>query len=182
MAFQPKTARIVLHIVNHPTQLPWSMKDALVIIGRILLPDTTPARKYTGKLQGGIPMHSITAHLFPSVHPSGVLAAAIPMHSSAAHLFPSVHPSGVLAAAIELLLVNLSTAALESPHHRPYALRKRFQHLDYQMHMVRHNHLRQDFQSIAFPFIELRKPTEHLKHTSSKRIEPDKSSLSTLAF
>ena len=61
-------------------------------------------------------------------------------------------------------------------------MRKWFQNLDYQMYMVWHDHLRQYFQFIAFPFIELRKSTEHLTHTSTKRVELNKCRSSTLSL
>ncbi len=37
-------------------------------------------------------------------------------------------------------------------------------------------------QGIAFPFVELRKSTEHLTHTSPERVELDKSRFCTLAL
>ena len=50
VALDPKPPRVVLHIVNHPSQLPRRMQYALMIIGRILLPDATPARKNASEM------------------------------------------------------------------------------------------------------------------------------------
>ncbi|MBQ7462883.1 MAG: hypothetical protein IJS63_11710 [Bacteroidaceae bacterium] len=168
------------------------MKDALVVIGGVLLPDAASARKNAGKLHGGsvvcfggdcvaFPVHFCGVCLPFPMHLSGV-CLPFPVHFSGVCLPFPVHFSGVLAAAIVLLLINLGAAALEPTHHRPNALRQRLQHLDDQMHMVGHHHLCQHFQGIALPLIELRKPAKHLTHAPPEGVEPDKSRFGTLAL
>ena len=48
-----------------------------MIIGGVLLPDTSPARKNAGKLHGGLSVHLRGAGMYFSVHFSGVLAIEI---------------------------------------------------------------------------------------------------------
>ena len=172
------------------------MKDALVVVGGVFLPDTPPVRKDADKMHGGAVLIPSRAALIPSraalIPSRAALIPSVPF--SGVPLIPfvhftgvpcsSVHFSGVFAAAIEieLLLVHLGARALESPHHRPNALRERFQHLDYQVHMVRHHHLRQHFQCIAFPLVELRQSAEHLTHPPPVSVEPYRRRFSTLAL
>ncbi|MBQ4387596.1 MAG: hypothetical protein II822_08350 [Prevotella sp.] len=157
------------------------MQDPLVIVGFVLLPDATPARKNADKLHWRLSAHSSDPRQRLSLH-SSVPHQRLSLHSSVPHQRLSLHSSGVLAAATVLLLINLGAPAFEPPHHSPDALRKRFQHLDNQMHMVRHHHLCQHFKRIAFPFVELRQPTKHLTHAPSEGVKPDTSRFSTIAF
>ena len=87
----PKPPWVILHIVNHPPQLPRRMKYPLMIISRVLLPNTTPARKNANKL------HRRLSFSIP-VHSSGVLAATIHffIHLRATALKPAHHRSNTL--------------------------------------------------------------------------------------
>ena len=105
------------------------MEDALVIIGRVWLPDAPPARKNAGKMHRDLPLSLSGPCLRFTVHFSGPC------------LRFTVHFGGVFSAAIELLLINLGTPAFEPTHHYPNASWKRLQHLNHQMHMVGHHHL-----------------------------------------
>ena len=162
---EPKATWVVLHVVNHPAQLTGRMKDALMVMGRVLLPDAAPARKNAGKMHQSL--------LFLSVHFSGVLASRVSL---------PVHFSGVLAATKILFLVNLRACALEATDHCSDALRQRLEHLNHQMDMVGHHHLCQHLQRIPFLFVELCQPAQHPAHLSAKWIQLYKSLFRALAF